>query len=71
MKEQVVTKVEIEKTNKLWKKVKLVAFATAILGMIIANQMPEDARMVVTGAFLFLAFLIYLGARIGAWWTNG
>ena len=48
MKEQVVTKVEIEKTNKLWKKVKLVAFATAILGMIIANQMPEDARMGVT-----------------------
>lgn len=71
MQEQVVTKVEIEKTNKVWKKTKLIAFATAFFGVLIASQVSGDAQGATIAVSLIMAFLIYLGARIGAWWTNG
>lgn len=71
MQQQNYTKTEIEKTNKRWKKLKLVALGVAILGFIIANKMPEEAQGWTIFGALLISFCIYIAAKIGAWWTNG
>ncbi len=59
-------KVEIEMTNKKWKKRFILAMFIFILAWI------AMAKSFLLGFFLlFIAFCVAITARIGAWWTNG
>jgi DNA-directed RNA polymerase subunit RPC12/RpoP len=63
---QVVNKVEIEMTNKKWKKRSLFAIALLFFGFILMSKSTGLGLLVI-----FIAFCVMLTARIGAWWTNG
>jgi len=60
-------KVEIERTNKKWKKGSLFGAFFVIAGLLAsANQ-----SFALGFSLLFLAFCIIVVTNIGAWWTNG
>lgn len=59
-------KVEIEMTNKKWKKRSLIALGLFFLGWITMT------KSVGLGFFIiFIAVCVGVTARVGAWWTNG
>ena len=58
--------IEIERTNKRWKKKRLWGFTLFIIGLI---TMTQSASL---GIFIILiAIFIGIIANVGAWWTNG
>lgn len=58
--------VQIEKTGKKWKKLKLLAVALVIGGAIIAVSSPAIGATIL---FSGLCCAIYSG--IGGWWNHG
>lgn len=64
--EEKVLKVEIEQTNKKWKKAGCFSVVVAVIGIILMG------KSVPLGFFvLFIGVAIGQYARIGAWWNNG
>jgi hypothetical protein len=57
--------VTIESTNKIWKLMKILAVIVFLVGIVISRG---DSYMVI--ASTIFAVLIFIVAKIGAWWTN-
>lgn len=65
-KESQINKVEIEQTNKKWKKTGCLSVVIAIIALMTMG------KSVPLGFFiLVVAVIIGQYARFGAWWTNG
>lgn len=67
-------KIEIEKTSKIWKKIKLIAIAIYILSfsLCIYGASYNKNDMIILSIILFVIGLsISIISEIGAWWTNG
>ena len=61
-----IQKIEIEATNKKWKKTGCLSAIVAVIGLM------TMAKSTLLGFFiLFVAVIIGQYARIGAWWDNG
>ena len=64
--EEGIQKVEIEQTNKKWKKTGCLSVVVAFIGIMLMG------KSIWLGFFvLFIAVIIGQYARFGAWWDNG
>jgi len=63
---EMVGKVEIEKTNKKWKKLGCLGF---ILFTISILAFMESISLGII--FSIISLVVIIWARIGAWWNNG
>lgn len=67
--------VTIEQTAKKWKWIKLISSIFIIIGLFIFfnGATTEGFQNIKTGLGLsitFLAFIVFLVGKFGAWWTN-
>jgi hypothetical protein len=59
--------VTVEQTSKKYKLGQLIG-----VGMILASVVACNQSEVGTSAgLLFLGLVVYVGAKVGAWWNNG
>ena len=59
-------KVEIERTNKKWKKRAVWAIVLFFGGLIVLGKSVGFGLLLI-----FIALVVAASSRLGAWWTNG
>jgi hypothetical protein len=63
------TPTTIERTSKQWKGGQLIGALLVIVGVIMAIASQDSA--VHGGVVMLIGFVVFVGARVGAWWHNG
>lgn len=58
----------VELTSKKWKKLTLIAFGLLVVG--IPLVLMGEGYAIAGSYLLFGALVVWIAARVGAWWTN-